>query len=550
MPDATPSSSEQTGSPATAPNRRGPPPPTKQEISNTQRVLLSFWAVVIFLGLPIWWKTTTVYRASLPLDVMKDWSQGNVCQPTFPLRVAVEASHITPQEAQHLIKTTQHALDDLNEFSAHHLRLVVATSLSNETMETEDANVLEDDIALLVRLKSTTSSPTPSFNLHTFSPILDVFYGQNQIPSSSSGVSPLASSIAKELQSIFAEEQATLTHLLSSISWKPTQTSTLSPEMASTMTRRSTRSFKYAPTYHLTFSLFTPNSAPSDWAIESALSHHITPLLRALSPISNFTIDSQLQMYAHFSPTFPDPAYDPESKSYTLNTSDLSGFINAADWPLSPSIGAGPTINFILYVPAPHQTPLLVRENGASSWLIPQWGGIQIFNPPTGSAPSSLSADDLSPVMQTFTNQLLSLLGLPNSPSSLPVRLSTLTRVHAASLIFSASDTLGALARLTKSLPNIPIPNTVAHSVDSTIAHLHAACGHLRQGRFAAALQDARVAEAEVERAFFERSMVGQVYFPDEHKVAVYLPLLGPIAVPLVTNSVREWRRWRLARRG
>ena len=37
--------------------------------------------------------------------------------------------------------------------------------------------------------------------------------------------------------------------------------------------------------------------------------------------------------------------------------------------------------------------------------------------------------------------------------------------------------------------------------------------------------------------------MVGQVYFPDEHKVAVYLPLLGPIGVPLVVGLLKELKR-------
>lgn len=65
----------------------------------------------------------------------------------------------------------------------------------------------------------------------------------------------------------------------------------------------------------------------------------------------------------------------------------------------------------------------------------------------------------------------------------------------------------------------------------------------MRAGRFAAALDSARVAETEAERSFFEKSMVGQVYFPDEHKVAVYLPLLGPIGVPLVVGLLKEVKR-------
>jgi len=65
-------------------------------------------------------------------------------------------------------------------------------------------------------------------------------------------------------------------------------------------------------------------------------------------------------------------------------------------------------------------------------------------------------------------------------------------------------------------------------------------------------LENARIAEAEAERGFFEKSMVGQVYFPDEHKIAVYLPLLGPVGVPLLIYARKEiarvWRAWKARR--
>lgn len=55
-----------------------------------------------------------------------------------------------------------------------------------------------------------------------------------------------------------------------------------------------------------------------------------------------------------------------------MKKEDLSGFINAAEWPLSPSIGGAPTVNFILYVGD------MEVEGGGKSWLIPQWGGVVI----------------------------------------------------------------------------------------------------------------------------------------------------------------------------
>lgn len=536
--------------------KKKPPPETRDAIWTRRFVILSFWAVVILVGLPVWWKTTTIYRADLPLQVMTDWADGKTCRPVFPLRIAVEAPALPSQDAQHLLRTTQHALDDLNEFSAHHLRLMLAdnslpSNASQEMLGTLNykdngiqSSANDQDIALLIKLIPGDSGSTPRSELQPYSPTLEVYYSPNQIPPSSSTSSPLATFLANELQRIFAEEQATLAYLLSSSSTAHSpKIKSLSPETAAVLERQSTRAFKYAPTYHLTFSLFSPTAAPSAWEIEAALQDYLSPLLESLSSISNFTVDTQVQLYATFSPSIHQPEFDNDRNAWSLRKEDLSGFINAAEWPLSPSIGIGPTVNFVLYVPDQSQSPLIVKENGGNSWLIPQWGGVLILNPtisPKSDTPTLLTKDALRPAMLTFLNQLFSLLGVPQSPASLPLRLSTLERVRAASLLFSASSTLGALARLTKALPSISIPDTVAESVDQTIAHLHQACDDLRQGRFHGALEHARIAEAEAEKAFFERSMVGQVYFPDEHKVAVYLPLLGPVAVPLVMAALKE----------
>lgn len=358
------------------------------------------------------------------------------------------------------------------------------------------------------------------------------------ISSSSSSSSILGSFVASQLQEIFSEEEAILAHLLSSHSVNSGKKKPLSPDFAARLERRTTRSLKHAPTYHLTFSLFTPEANPSSWDIQEAVSSTFEPLIQALSSISNLTIDTQVQPYATLAPSI-QPTFSTEQNSWTLSRAQLGGFINAAEWPLSPSIGSGPTVHFILYVPGPSLAPLTVDgSEGTNAWLIPQWGGVVIHNPATSS--HHLTAADLHAPFLTFSHQLLSLLGLPEHPASLPIRLATLSRVRAASLFLSASSTLGSLARLTLALPSISIPNSVADSVSLTIAHLETSCAAFKKGDFETALHSARIAEAAAETAFFERSMVGQVYFPDEHKVAVYLPLLGPVAVPLVLAAIKE----------
>lgn len=512
----------------------------------------------------------------------------------------VDAPSLLDNEAQHLVRITQHALDDLNEFSAHHLRLNLKESSTKANITTFEhgnrdfAGTIsppndtseKEEVALTIKLNPVEGTGPVSAHLQPHSTTMDVFYPANQVPSTSLSSSILASTIASNLQDLFAEEQANIAYILmsnqphsngqysSAVLGQASQSSqsasssareqrsslsrTLSPELANKLASRTTRSLKYAPTYHITISLFTPTSTPSSWDIESGIDEYLAPLLASFT-ISNFTVDTQVQLYATFSPSVQQPEYDPDLQVWTLRKEDLSGFINAAEWPLSPSIGEGPTLNFILYVPSDQMTPLVVKDSHAASWLIPQWGGVTILNPQNAEhgaskSGSHLSKETIRPALLTFSHQLLSLLGAPQSPSSFALQLQTLTRVRGASLLLSASSTMGSLARLTVALPSIAIPENVASAVDTTLSHLRDTCSSLREGRFSKALEHARIAESEAERGFFDKSMVGQVYFPDEHKVAVYLPLLGPIGVPLVMSALKEikryWSMWKSRRSG
>ena len=585
-------------SPATA--HKKPPPESTESIKTRGLVILSFWAVVILLGLPVWFWTTSIYRASLPLQDMLDWADGRVlvahpkcrdslnvlqaCRPTFPLQIAIEAPSLHEPEAVHLVRMTQHALDDLNEFSAHHLRLRLVKVFHSRDYQNASMAVTQDgysarpliqswsmdrldEEALTVRLQPEAGAQVARAELQPHSTRLDVFYAPNQAPSISSSFSTLATFIAIRLQELFAEEQATVAYILQSAqnAGQAPQISSpasrdpksrcrrsLNPELAARSDSRMTRSLKYAPTYHITVSLFTPSAAPSSWEIESALAEYFTPLLDAISGVSNFTIDTQVQLYATFSPSVLPPEYDTEQQIWTLREEDLSGFINAAEWPLSPSIGDGPTLNFVLYVPDHSTSPLVVKGSQASSWLIPQWGGVVILNPQNANATSNeaiLSKESIQPALLTFSHQLLSFLGAPQTPPSLSLQLQSLTRIRAASLLLSASSTMRSLACLTVALPSIAIPETVSSAVDITLTQLRTTCDALKEGKFKNALDHARIAEIQAEKGFFEKSMVGQVYFPDEHKVAVYLPLLGPVGVPLVMSALKELRRLQAARK-
>lgn len=59
---------------------KGPPPERPQDVRLRTMVIASFWALIILVGIPMWWQTTSIHRAQLPLLEMSRWADGQVTQ--------------------------------------------------------------------------------------------------------------------------------------------------------------------------------------------------------------------------------------------------------------------------------------------------------------------------------------------------------------------------------------------------------------------------------------------------------------------------------------
>jgi GPI-anchor transamidase subunit S len=143
-----------------------------------------------------------------------------------------------------------------------------------------------------------------------------------------------------------------------------------------------------------------------------------------------------------------------------------------------------PVINFILYIPHPSFRPLhlestLDSPSQQDSFFLPQWGAIQIYNPPPGT--KHLDVRSLRPAFSTFITHLRSLLGAPALTESIPEegnvilspwQLDGLMRQRAAENLVAAGGTMGSLARLVRKIPNMAIPQEIRSDVLLTLSHL------------------------------------------------------------------------------
>ncbi|MGH0181139.1 UNVERIFIED_CONTAM: hypothetical protein FKN15_006307 [Acipenser sinensis] len=333
----------------------------------------------------------------------------------------------------------------------------------------------------------------------------------------------------------------------------------------------SMRTFKSSPGYEITFSLLNPDPKSHDvrWDIEGAVESYIQPLLSKLSGVANFSVDSQILYYAILGVT---PRYDSTVSSYTLNAETLPHVINPVEARLgSNAASSHPVLNFLLYVPDYPHSPLYIKDRGGdkvptNAFHSPRWGGIMVYNvnekytdPPW--LPVHINIDMVR-VMEVFLAQLRLLLGVqqPHAPADFLLQspgnegltdweLDRLLWVRTVENIATATTTLTSLAQLLDEIGNIVINDNIASEVYSAVTSIQAAIAELESCNLGLAFQASKEATLSSEKAFFDPSLLHLLYFPDDQKFAIYIPLFLPMSVPIllsllkIASELRERRK-------
>ncbi|KAG0375407.1 hypothetical protein BGX24_009148 [Mortierella sp. AD032] len=331
------------------------------------------------------------------------------------------------------------------------------------------------------------------------------------------------------------------------------------------------KTVKYAPGYQLTFSLFSGDASNGvrEWKMQEVINAYLAPFIKTMSTVSEFTIESQIQHYASLTFT---PQQEKESQDHFLTPDSLPNFINAAEWSLASTVSSLPSLNFLTYVPKPSESPLVIKtaqsapKTSTNSFLIPRWGGVAILNREaertkgTQEHPELITVQELEPVMRIFLAQLRDLLGVTalstTSSPSFPIvfhkslneapttwELDSLLRRRSTENLVDSLATISSLARLVRNTPNMVVLDHIQKEVTEALRDIGRSCEHLSRQEYVEALAASRDGLVKSEMAFFDPTMVSMLYFPDEHKYAIYMPLFVPISVPLLMSLLRELKR-------
>ncbi|KAL7751972.1 GPI transamidase component [Sorochytrium milnesiophthora] len=503
-----------------------------------RRGLVLAFVVVFLLGAPVWWFVTRVERVQLPYAEIAQYTNGSASeQLCVPLMLTLRASQQFGQRHPHL--------DKLLPNSATRIVSQGGKSCVNVRWRVSEASQQHPGVGAVLHVPDEQQT---DITLVDSTGTAHVYCAERV---------ECQTKVNAFVQRVYGGQE----------SWTP----------QITMQRTSG--------VEVLFSLLVadPANAPVSWDIQSAMETYMQPLLKPLHALGRFDLVSQVQYFAELP---IQPSAGKSSAHFQLKAGDLPHFINSAEWNLASASSKQTSVHMVLFVPAHNATPLTIVDEGgrpvsSNAFMIPGWGGIAIYNPPQESnkqtgAPSRrhhLSTKELQAPMAVFATHIRQLLGIPGvlwagtkeadiqfEPGhpfrlgALEVQLLQVNRISTA--LHDARQTLGAYVHLIDSLPSLPVNAHVAAKVRQSVQQVDAVRKLLMQpdahsdSILLQATALASQARQLAEDAFFDSSMVGMVYFPDEHKYAVYLPLFLPMSFSIIGVFIKELKMWRAKRRG
>lgn len=529
--------------------------------SNTENSAQMFAAlgvgfVCVFIGVPLWWRTTEVYRVSLPYTDIADLSNTKV---TYTMDVdvinadpALSESHIT-QLSRLLSDKLETKESDVSPYYRLRVRDATQTELAKVKTITSvaDTNVQfpssGDDInkyqVLIVSKTSGLSLPKPYLSLSRT--VLVQSTGSTGIPS-------MADSISAVIQNSVVKEA-----LLSKVfhAGKGTGDRTLKPEKS---TMRSVRS---NPGYDVTFTLVNPQPDILDvqWDIQQATKEYLDPFIQQLDRYADIKVKSQVLYFTGFLRKLKK---DKKREAFLYTAKDLPHVINPLEAKLGSYTSNNPSLNFLVYVPSRDQHPIYIVDSAgveveSNSFLSPRWGGIYIQNVPSPSEndtyPHTVELD-MRRVMEVFISQLRLLLNFQSQQNDETMvsdvgnnvitqwELDGWLRGRCLENLGTSIATLQSLAQLLGEISNIVIQDDIGLQVQDAVDSIRESQRHLAEGRLEQAFLDSRKALVCSEKAFFDPSLLELLYFPEDQKFAIYIPLFLPISLPVLASLWKAFK--------
>lgn len=525
----------------------------KAFFSHWQTQVLLVFSFFVLLGLPVWWKTTTVYRAELPFGETQTLLA--LKKPLLPVSLDFVLHGVSFDSANQ--QALEKTLNTKKFLADHEVKFYLKFHSPGKSLVGETPHERDD------WLKSQAVSNTGGLTLFLVSnpkaaevvvTLGKYRHGWIEVPETTT----------KSLQDQLIPVIVGICHNIYGVS------DTTRTKAALDMIHA-----KFASSYRLSFSLGNGNPGlVQGWDFSQAFRAYMKPLIDKHLLIANLSVEDQVVHYTYLN-HLKNPRVDPKTKLKYFTKEELPFFVDSNAWNLDFVVDTQIALNFLLYVPEARLHPLGIKKpdgnfSKTNGFLVPQWGGVVIHNPPDDLQDGLLRKESLKDAFSVFVSQFRDCFGLPSAKRRINSIRKSLKNQNIKFHILQSSktgvsdwefdsilfkrlktaqkETLKNLIRFTNlvnKLNQIPIQDYIAGSLNQVLRNINNSLDLIKSHDFIEAFSAAKSAYDTTETVFFDGSMLAMLYFPEEHKWAVYLPLFLPLCFPLLRGLRNEWRRHR-----
>ncbi|KAK7202779.1 phosphatidylinositol-glycan biosynthesis class S protein [Myxozyma melibiosi] len=511
-------------------------PEPAEAVSLRRNVVFSFWAVFLFLGLPLWYQTTAIHRTPLPLSKVPKLnalleSGLGLADHSLPIAVNLDSSCVA--DAGTVAAVNERLGQSLLKSSGDRnpaFTIKVRDKASDEQAHAAVETAYEADCTWTKKtpLPKTRISKTDKISIYIPED------GGNQVDR-----------IVEGLESIFKADILFFNrHRLGSVEDAP----------GSILVKGS----PYSEQVHFSFTLLVAYGQDSEQSLasrtDSVLDSQTQKSWRSqISALVSSLENSELSRYLSSITYDSDIGFQYISKSdadmlagSTVTADQLSSLMDSFELqPVTFKSEDSAEVGFFQFIYLLLPDSEKTTRSRPMSFTIANWGGV-ILSPALEIASATKIFEKqidklLSPVSFILTDPTT------GSTSTLRPMRHEFARIATITNLRAASDTLSALSHLVTSLKEMAVPQTVRDLFDSSFFEWRESVAVLHGRRRGAynkvseqlSLRRAAAAARVAKKAVFEKNMMLNMFVPFQHKVAVYLPLLGPGLVPLFISLKR-----------
>ncbi|XP_026740825.1 GPI transamidase component PIG-S isoform X1 [Trichoplusia ni] len=502
------------------------------EESNRMWASASFVGVLIIIGLPLWWKTTEVYRVSLPFDKISSFD-------TLPHAITTELSVLANDDATatEIIGLIEHAFKDSDVIKLKISKSIISKQLQSTLEFVADEAEAVEEVGVTFDLTQHNS-----FYVVQRKPLFqDTWLAGDRV--------------------LFFRDAKAATTVVETLKRVVYQTAVL--EGAKSETADVARQTRFPPGagYHIVLSVVHPNPEALDVELDAgeAVEDYIGSFVDELSVLHNFTLKSQWLHLLDFDFQAKEVKDTSEwGRHFSVRTERLHLLLTRLEERAATHVSELPTLNLALYAVRCQAAPLIIYDlndkkvsSPVQAFMSPKWGGVVLGSPSAGDCrhERAIWRPNVRLIMGTFISQLRKLLGITDAEHITgahlePLRsvtprqweIDNLLRIRTLEQLTSAERTLQSLAQLLGEISNIVINDDVGASINSAVDSIQRASELMQKGDLVEAYKMSQSAFLAAETAFMEPSLLALLYFPDDQKYAIYIPLFLPIMFPVVLS--------------